>query len=64
MGSCRVSESCVYNVPNFISALIVSVATQQTIGELPPLRQCICILRSACLPAGCSTLQGLRRWKI
>ena len=30
------SESCVYNVPNFISALIVSVATQQTIGELPP----------------------------
>ena len=28
------SESCVYNVPNFISALIVSVATQQTIGKL------------------------------
>ena len=23
-------------MPNFISALIVSVATQQTIGELPP----------------------------
>lgn len=31
---CRVSQTCVYNVPNFVSALIVSVATQQTIGAL------------------------------
>ena len=30
---CRVSDTCVYNVPNFASAAIVSMVTQQTIGE-------------------------------
>ena len=27
------SDTCVYNVPNFASAAIVSMVTQQTIGE-------------------------------
>ena len=42
--SCRVSDTCVYNVPNFASAAIVSIVTQQTIGEPPPLRYQCCDL--------------------
>ena len=32
---CRLDEGCTYNAPNFVSALILSVVTQQTIGARP-----------------------------
>ena len=31
---CRLDDSCTYNAPNFVSALILSVATQMTIGAV------------------------------
>lgn len=47
---CRLDDSCTYNAPNFVSALILSVATQMTIGAVSLTSLSVNPSVFACLP--------------